>query len=169
MGSEACALSVNQDSTSLRMWWITLVITLLEVFALTFVSRFLCHHFRFFNITLIVIPSSSKMADGITYILFTAYLTAQQVNQTFIVAIKTMVYFINFFLSGESREFVSNICAFTKFTPWISIPLAPYISFIRLQLRSHYVIFFIPSTSVRKHQRRWENLLNFFITIYKKK
>ena len=37
----------------------------------------------FSNITLIVIPSTSKMVGGITYILFTAWLTAQTVNQTF--------------------------------------------------------------------------------------
>ena len=50
----------------------------------------------FSDITLIVIPSASKMVGGVTYILFTTQLTAQQVNQTFIVVIKTMVYFIGF-------------------------------------------------------------------------
>lgn len=60
------------------------------------------------NTTLIVIPSSSKMTDGITYILFTACLTAQQVNQTYCSAIKTMVYFLNL-STDEVSEFISSI------------------------------------------------------------
>ena len=70
----------------------------------------------FSNITLAVIPSTSEMVGGVTYILFTAWLTAQQVNQTFIVAIKTMVYFIQFF-GGEASKFVSNIDALTNLSP----------------------------------------------------
>ena len=50
----------------------------------------------FSDIILIVIPCASKMVGVVTYILLTTLLTAQQVNQTFIVAIKIMVYFIGF-------------------------------------------------------------------------
>ena len=101
-------------------------------FVKTFVSHFPCHHFVCFSdITLIVIPSASKMVGGVTYILFTAWLTAQQVNQTFIVAIKTMVYFIGFF-SGEASKFLSNTYALTDLTPRTTAPSAPYLSFNRI-------------------------------------
>ena len=83
----------------------TLQKLLLDIFHVTTLS--------FSNITLIVIPSTSKMVGVINSILFTACLTAQQVNQTFIVAIKTMVCFISFF-SGEASEFVSNTYAVKK-------------------------------------------------------
>ena len=118
----------------------------------------------FSNITLIVISSTSKMVGGATYILFTAWLTAQQVNQTFIVAIKTMVYFIGFF-SGEASKFLSNTYALTNLTSRTTTPSAPYLSFNRIQLRSHYIIFYFSRTSVRYNRRRWENLLNFSITV----
>ena len=62
----------------------------------------------FSNISLIVIPSNSNIVGGITYILFTACFTTQQVNQIFIVAFTSMVYFISFF-SGDRGEFFSNI------------------------------------------------------------
>ena len=67
-------------------------------FAKTFAHIFHVTTLSFSDITLFVIPSASKMVGGVIYILFTVWLTAQQVNQTFIVAIKTMVYFIGFFL-----------------------------------------------------------------------
>ena len=79
---------------------------------------------RFSDITLIVIPSASKKVGVVIYILFTAWLTAQQVNQTFIVAIKTMVYFIGFF-SGEASKSLSNTYALTNLTPRTTTPSAP--------------------------------------------
>ena len=81
--------------------------------------------------TLIVIPSTSKMTGGVTYILFTTWLTAPQVNQTFIVAIKTMVYFIGIF-SSEASKFFSNTYALTNLTPRTTTPLAAYLSFNRI-------------------------------------
>ena len=39
----------------------------------------------FSGITLTVIPSAAKIIDVVSYILFTALLTAQRVKQTFIV------------------------------------------------------------------------------------
>ena len=81
------------------------------------------------------------MVGGDTFILFTAWLTAQQVNQTFIIAIKTMVYFICFF-NGKASKLVNNIYALTDFTPRTTTPSAPYLSFNRIQLRSHYTIFY---------------------------
>ena len=122
----------------------------------------------FSSITLIIIPSTSKIVGGVTYILFTALLTAQQINQTFIVAIKTMVYCIRIF-SGEANEFGSNTYALTNLTPRTTTPLAPYLSFNRIQLRSHYVIFYYSHTFARYDRRRWENLLNFSITVWKRK
>ena len=63
---------------------------------------------RFSNITLIVFPSISKMVRGITYYnLLSACLTAQQVSQTIIVAIKAMVYLINLF-SCKAIEIVGK-------------------------------------------------------------
>ena len=62
---------------------------------------------RFSNITLIVFPSISKMVRGITYKLLTTCLTAQQVNQAIIVAIKAMVYLINLF-SCKAIEIVGK-------------------------------------------------------------
>ena len=59
------------------------------------------------------------MVVGITYILPTACFTAHQANQTFIIAIKTMVYFISSF-SGEVSEIGSNIYALTNLTTFFS-------------------------------------------------
>ena len=106
----------------------------------------------FSNITLIVIPSTSKMVGGVTYMLFTACLAAQQVNQTFTIAFKTMVYFV--FLSGEASKFVSNTYALTNVTPRTTTPSAPYLSFNRIQLRSHNIIFYFSHTFVRYNQGR---------------
>ena len=105
----------------------------------------------FSNITLIVIPSTSKMVGGVTYMLFTACLAAQQVNQTFTIAFKTMVYFV--FLSGEASKFVSNTYALTNVTPRTTTPSVPYLSFNRIQLRSHN-IFYFSHTFVRYNQGR---------------
>ena len=132
---------------------------LVDIFCVTILS--------FSNITLKVTPPTSKMVGGITYILFNVCLTAQQIKQ-FIVTIKTMVYFPIFF-SGEVSEFISNIYAFTNLTPRVTTPSAPYLSFNRMQLRSHHVIFYFSSTSVRYHRGRWESLLSFFITVWKRK
>ena len=54
------------------------------------------------------------MIGSVTYVLFTARLTALKVNQTFIVSVKTMVYFIGFF-SSEASKFLSNTYALTKY------------------------------------------------------
>ena len=106
----------------------------------------------FSDITLIVMLSTSKMVIGVTYILFTAWLTAQEVNQTFIVSIKTIVYFIGYFSSGGSK-FLSNTYALTNLTPRTTTPSAAYIYFNRIQLRSHYIIFYFYRTSVRYNRR----------------
>ena len=106
----------------------------------------------FSEITLIVIPSTSKMVGGVIYILFTTRLTAQQVNQTCIVAIKTMVIIRCF--SGEASKFVSNTYAFTKLTPRTTTNSAPYLSFNRTQLRSDYIIFYFSRTSLRYGRSR---------------
>ena len=133
-------------------------------------QKLLCHIFyvttlSFSDITLIVISSTSKMVGDVTYILFTAWVTAQQANQTFIVAIKTIVYFIRFVVSDEASTFLGNTYALTNLTPRTTIPSAPYLSFNRIELRSHYIIFYFSRTSVRYDRRRWENLLNFSITV----
>ena len=80
MGSEVYILSINGNSTSLRKPCWSL----------------------FPDTALIVIPSTSKMVGGTTYILLTTCLTAQQVNQVFIVAIKSMVCFKSFFIDEAS-------------------------------------------------------------------
>ena len=77
-----------------------------------------------FLTSLFVISPTSKMVGGVTYILFTACVIAQEVNQTFILAIKTMIYFKSFF-SGEASEFVSNIYALRNLTPRITTPITP--------------------------------------------
>ena len=51
-----------------------------------------------FLTSLIVIPSTSDMIAGITYILLTTCLAGQQVNEVFIITSKTMVYFLIFFM-----------------------------------------------------------------------
>ena len=56
------------------------------------------------------------MVGGVTFVFFTTCFTAQRANQTFIVAIKTMVYFTGIF-SGEASEFISNIYTLTNLTP----------------------------------------------------
>ena len=93
------------------------------------------------------------MVGCITYILFTTCLAAQQGSLTFIVAMKTMGYFISF-CSREGSAFVSNIYAATKLIPRITTFSAPWPSFKRIQLRSHKVFFKFFSTSVRYYWRR---------------
>ena len=120
----------------------------------------------FSNITLIVIPSTSKNCRW--YYLHFAYrmFRTQQVNQIFIVAIKTMVYFISLFSCGHS-EFFSIIYFFTNLTPKTTKPSTPYLSFHRIQLTSHYdAIFYFSSTYVWYHQRRWELLHHCIRCIY---
>ena len=134
----------------------TLQKLLLHIFHVTTLS--------FSDITLIVIPSASKMVGGVTYALLTTWLTAQQVNQTFIVAIKTMVYFVGFF-SCKASKFLINTYALTNLTPRTTTPSASYVSFNRISLRSHCIIFYFSRTSVRYDRGRWENLLNFSITV----
>ena len=138
VGLETCVLSINQTSTSLRKpWWSRcknyFEKLLFDIFHVTTLN--------FSNITFIVVPSTSKMVGGVTYILFNAWLTAQQVNQTFIVALKTMVYFIRFF-SGKASKFVSNIYALRNLIPRTTTPSAPYLSFNRIQLTSYCIIFY---------------------------
>ena len=60
---------------------------------------------------------------------------------------------VHFICGGEASEFVSDIYALTKLTPRITTPSAPYLTFNRIQLRSHYVNFYFSSTSVRYHRR----------------
>ena len=114
--------------------------------------------------TLIVIPSLSKMVSGVTYILFTAWLTAQQIKQTFIVAIKTMVYFIRFLVVKLVNSSVIFVLL-KKLTPSTTTLSALYLSFNKIQLRSHYIIFYFSRSSVRYDQRRWKSPLNFSITV----
>ena len=99
---------------SLYVFKKTLVITLKKV-TLQKLLFYIFHvtTLSFFNIALLVIPSSSKIVVGITYIFFTACLTAQHVNQTFIVATKPMVYFRIFF-SGEASE--EYLCSYKLYT-----------------------------------------------------
>ena len=75
------------------------------------------------------------MVSGINYILFTTYLASQHVNQTFIVAIKTMVYFINI-LSGEARELISNIYALTNLISRIILVFKNIYSELRITISS---------------------------------
>ena len=116
VGSETCILSINRTSINLYQ-------SVKNEFAKTFVWKFPCYHSQFFSyVTLIVIPSPSKMVGGVTYVLFTTWLTGQQVNQTFNVASKTMTFF-----SGEASKFVSNTYALTNLTPRTTTPSALYL------------------------------------------
>ena len=116
-------LYVFKKTLVILLWKMTLQKLLFHIFHVITLS--------FSDMTLIVIPSASKMVSGVTYILFTTWLTAQQVNQTFIVVIKTMVYFLSFF-SGEASKFLSNTYALTNLTPRTTTPLVPYLSFNRI-------------------------------------
>ena len=96
----------------------------------------------FSNITLIVIPSTSKVCWW--YYIHFAYrmFRTQQVNQIFIVASKTMVYFRSLFSCGHS-EFFSIIYFFTNLTPKTTKPSTPYFSFHRSQLTKIYIYIYI--------------------------
>ena len=67
------------------------------------------------------------MVGGVTYIFFTAWLTAQQV---FIITIKAMGFWYAFF-GGKASEFVRNIYAPINLTPRTTTPLASYLSFFQ--------------------------------------
>ena len=65
------------------------------------------------------------MVDGVCYLHIVYRMTySSSGNQTFIVAIKTTVYFIRFF-NGEATKFVSNIYALTNMTLRTTTPSAP--------------------------------------------
>ena len=121
----------------------TLQKLLLHIFHVTTLS--------FSDITLIVIPSASKMVGGVTYILFTA--------MTYSSTGKSNIYHCNqnyglfFFFGGEASKFLSSTYALTNLTPKTTTPSAPYLSFNRMQLRSHYIIFYFSSISVRYNRR----------------
>ena len=107
----------------------------------------------FSNITLIVIPFNSKMIGGVTYILFTAWLAAQTVNQTFLVATKTMVYFIRLFCGKKIVN--SSIIFMLLQTSHLELPHLRHPSFIsaryKLDLNLQSFIFLaIRSERVRK-------------------
>ena len=86
-------------------------------------------------ITLIVIPSSYKMVSGVpTYRLPH---DLQLNRQTKHLSLQSKLWFILCFLSGEASKFLSNTYALTNLTPKTTTPLAPYLSFHRVQLRSH--------------------------------
>ena len=70
------------------------------------------------------------MVGGVTYIFFTAWLTAQQANQVFIITIKAMGFLYAFF-GGKASEFVRNIYAPINLTPRTITPLASYLSFFQ--------------------------------------
>ena len=59
-----------------------------------------------------------------------------------------MVYFMRFF-SGKASKFVNSIYALTNLTPRTTTPSAPYLSYNRIQLRSHYTIFYFSRTMIR--------------------
>ena len=150
VGSETCVLSINR---TLRLWdnlgdhavKMTLQKLFLDIFHVTTLS--------FSNITLIVNPSTSKMVGGATYILFTAWLTAQMVNQPFLVAIKTMVYFIRLF---RGKKLVNSSIIFMLLqTSHLELPHLRHPTFIsteyNLDLTVKYFIFLaIRSEGVRK-------------------
>ena len=58
--------------------------------------------------------------------------------------------------SGEASTFISNISDRTNLKPRIITPLAPYICFNRIQLRSHYIILALLHDIIRG-----EGLLTF--------
>ena len=78
-------LYVSKKTLVILLWKMTLQKLLFHIFHVIIPS--------FSDMTLIVIPSASKMVGGVTYILFTACFTVQQVNQTFVVAIKTGLFY----------------------------------------------------------------------------
>ena len=113
----------------MTMTAVKVYISLKRLLIVTFNSQLLFDIFHvttlsFSNIILIVLLPTSKMVGRVTYILFTARLTAQQIIPTFIFAIKVMLYFIRFF-SGEASEFVSNIFALANLTPRTATPSGP--------------------------------------------
>ena len=93
--------------------------------------------FRFPNITFIAISFISKMVDGVTYLLFAACLTAQQVNET---SLQSK-------LVCEASE-CNNFDTITNLTPRVSMPSALF-SFNRIWFRSCYVIFRFPALLLR--------------------
>ena len=54
----------------------------------------------------IVIPCTSKIFGGVTFLLFTAWLTAQQVKQTVVAVKKAMAYFIRFLVVKQESSSV---------------------------------------------------------------
>ena len=63
-------------------------------------------------------------------------------------------YGLQVFFSGEASKFLSKTYALTNLTPRTTTPSAPCLSFNRIQLRSHYIIFYFSRTSVRYNRRK---------------
>ena len=74
-----------------------------------------------------------------------------------IVKIKTVAYFVRIFID-EVSKLISNINFRTNLTPRNITPSVPYISFNRIQLRSHYVIL-----ALLYDITRGENHLSFIL------
>ena len=116
----------------------------------------------FSNITLIVIPSTSKMVGGITYILFTTWLTAQTVNHTFLVAIKTMVYFIRLFRGKKLLN--SSIIFMLLQTSHLELPHLWHPTFISTRYNLDLTIQSFIFLAIRSKGGA-ENLLYFSVTV----
>ena len=63
-----------------------------------------------------IVPPTSKMVGSCTCILLTTYLAFKQINQTFIITVKTMIKLMCVFC-GKAGECISNFYVLTKLAP----------------------------------------------------
>ena len=52
--------------------------------------------YKFSVINFVIVPSKTEFISGFSYILFPTTLTGKEIDQTFVIAIKLMIYFKGF-------------------------------------------------------------------------
>ena len=141
MWSEPCVLSVSLTSTSSKKP------------LRSSCNKWLCRNlFNIFRITIlrfscyhfIIVPPISKTSSSLTRILLTACVYSWRGRSSTYHCSQIFGWFCNFFFVVK----LSNVI----------------VTFMFL-----HVIFYFSSASIWDQWRRWENLLNFFITIQKRK
>ena len=119
----------------------------------------------FSSIRFVIIPSTPKLVNCFTSVLFTTCFATQLVNETFVATVKIIIDFICRF-SDKARKSISYLYTCTYLTPWVTTPKTSYFPFNRVQLWPYYLAIYFPSTSIRYYRSRWKNSFNL-ASLYK--
>ena len=79
----------------------------------------------FTRVTSLIIPPIAKGVNCLTYILFSAFVTSKEINQSFVHAVKFMINFVRFSCNRTGKTVrLINIC--TNLATWSFTIERPY-------------------------------------------